>query len=162
MPQQQATPLGRDAPNGAGARSAVGLVRVGGLAHGRISVVGVPPVQVRVEPAGQHGVVGVVGVVQHEVAQRPEAEQRRTGERPTPAVRPRTRSFHTSHLVALRSLQESSSSRGRTQSAADPKPTRPVPSQCSAASVSSKRPRSWEWIESALDDIHHLVAEAQG
>jgi len=40
------------------------------LAHRRVGVVGVAPVQVGVEPAGRHDVVGAVGAVQHEVAQR--------------------------------------------------------------------------------------------
>jgi hypothetical protein len=42
------------------------------LAQGRVTGMGVTPAQVGVQPAGQDGVVGMVGVVQHEVPQRTE------------------------------------------------------------------------------------------
>jgi len=53
-------------PSGAGAFSALRGEQVG------VAGVGVAPSEVSVQAAGQHGVVGVVGVVEHELPQRPE------------------------------------------------------------------------------------------
>ena len=59
--------------SGSGAFAALRGEQVG------VSGVGVAPAQVGVQPTGQHGVVGVLGVVEHELAQRPEVRFDRVG-----------------------------------------------------------------------------------
>ena len=61
--------------SGSGAFAALRGEQVG------VSGVGVAPAQVGVQPTGQHGVVGVLGVVEHELAQRPEVRFDRVGPR---------------------------------------------------------------------------------
>jgi hypothetical protein len=47
-----------------------------------VALVGVVPAEVAMQPAGHHGVAGMVGVVQHELAQRAEVALDRLAHEP--------------------------------------------------------------------------------
>lgn len=73
------------AAGSSGAASRLGFRRGAALAleakDVRVASIRVAPGEVRVDVAGQHGVVDVIGVVQHELAQRPEVACDRVGPR---------------------------------------------------------------------------------
>ena len=66
-------------PSGAGVQLATAFSRPQPLAETGVAGVVISPAQIGVQAAGQHRVVGVIGVVQHEVASRTEVALDRVG-----------------------------------------------------------------------------------